>query len=864
VTKPAFSGRQRKRTTRLGVRVGERVARVVITVGGIGTIVSVGLIMVFLASVVLPLFKGARVGPEDPVAALVEDGAPIAQLAVDEYANLVAVVRADGGLAVRRMDTGDVLERRALFEEAPTAQAWSEDGTRAAFGFADGTVRLASLAFQPSFLGAEEEGAFAGLRPGELATDGTGIVERTAGGELRRQAHAVALQDPLPIAGEPIALLDFSTSGRRTVICTLTAGAKLRLYEVSEKKNMLTGAVTYRTESAELPFAPPPDLGGPLALVLSGSGDQVLVVWPAGEAVRIDARDREAPAVAEHVDLVPAEGERVTALAFMPGKNTLVVGDSAGGLTGWFTVKPEGADTVDGALLLGVHVLAERGAPVTALAPSTRSRLLLAGRADGAIELYQMTTEVMLAAVRTAGGAAVEALDLLPKEDGLACAAGGRLERFSLDPRYPEAGFRALFAPVWYEGDTGPKHVWQSSGGTDDFEPKLGLVPLVFGTIKATFYSLLFGAPIALLAAIYTSEFLHRRFRTPVKSVIEIMASLPSVVLGFLAALVIAPFVQSVLPGVLALFLTVPLSLLFGAHVWQMLPRPLTVRLEGGPRLFVIAGALLASVGLAAIAGPAVARAVFGGDIELWLDGQAGQAFGGWLFLLLPLAALVVVLLMGSLVEPLFRVKSAGWSHATCAAASFVKFACGTLAAGLLALAGASALQGAGLDPRSDLFGLVGTYVQRNALVVGFVMGFAVIPIIYTLAEDALSSVPEHLRHASLGAGATPWQTAMRVVVPTAMSGLFSALMIGLGRAVGETMIVLMATGNTAIMDMNVFNGFRTLSANIAVELPEAVKDSTHYRTLFLAALVLFAMTFVLNTLAEIVRQRFRKRAVQL
>jgi phosphate transport system permease protein len=88
--------------------------------------------------------------------------------------------------------------------------------------------------------------------------------------------------------------------------------------------------------------------------------------------------------------------------------------------------------------------------------------------------------------------------------------------------------------------------------------------------------------------------------------------------------------------------------------------------------------------------------------------------------------------------------------------------------------------------------------------------------------------------------------------------------MIGLGRAVGETMIVLMATGNTPIMDWNAFNGFRTLSANIAYELPEAVRDSTHYRVLFLAALVLFAMTFALNTVAELVRQRFRKRAYQL
>jgi phosphate transport system permease protein len=143
-------------------------------------------------------------------------------------------------------------------------------------------------------------------------------------------------------------------------------------------------------------------------------------------------------------------------------------------------------------------------------------------------------------------------------------------------------------------------------------------------------------------------------------------------------------------------------------------------------------------------------------------------------------------------------------------------------------------------------------------------MGFAVIPIIYTLAEDALNAVPDHLRSASLACGATPWQTAMWVILPTAISGVFSAIMIGMGRAVGETMIVVMAAGNTPLIDLNLFNGLRALSANIAVELPEAVKDGSLYRVLFLTALVLFSMTFVINTVAEIVRLRFRKRAMQL
>ncbi len=189
------------------------------------------------------------------------------------------------------------------------------------------------------------------------------------------------------------------------------------------------------------------------------------------------------------------------------------------------------------------------------------------------------------------------------------------------------------------------------------------------------------------------------------------------------------------------------------------------------------------------------------------------------------------------------------------------KFAASVAAAGGIAAAAAVLVAAVGLDSRDFIFG---SFSQRNTLVVGIMMGFAIIPIIFTISEDAMRSVPAQLRTASLGAGATPWQTALRIVVPVAGSGIFSAIMIGLGRATGETMIVVMATGNTASMDWNLFSGFRTLSANIAVELPEAAQDTTHYRVLFLCGLVLFAMTFILNTSAEIVRQRVRRRNAAL
>ncbi len=151
-------------------------------------------------------------------------------------------------------------------------------------------------------------------------------------------------------------------------------------------------------------------------------------------------------------------------------------------------------------------------------------------------------------------------------------------------------------------------------------------------------------------------------------------------------------------------------------------------------------------------------------------------------------------------------------------------------------------------------------YDQRNSIVVGIALGFAVIPVIFTIAEDACSAVPRSLISASRALGATRWQTAVRLVVPAASPGLFAAVMLGLGRAVGETMIVLMAAGNTPLLDGSPFNGMRTMSAAIAVEIPEAPVASTLFRVLFLTGTLLFVFTLVVTTAADLVGSYLRKR----
>lgn len=495
------------------------------------------------------------------------------------------------------------------------------------------------------------------------------------------------------------------------------------------------------------------------------------------------------------------------------------------------------------------------------LAVSSLSRQIAVADTLGNIQLYYVTNRRTLGNVQESSLAgSVYGMALSPKDDGLFALGPQGIARWKLDIPHPEVNLQQVFGKIWYEGYTEPAHVWQSSSGTDDFEPKYGLMPLIFGTIKATIYSLLFGVPLAILAAVYTSELMEPKLRAKVKPTIEMMASLPSVVLGFLAALVIAPMVEDHVPSLLTSFVMIPFAMLLGAHLWQLLSQDISTRLN----LLRIPAMLLALWGgvvLADLSGPWMEQVFFLGDIKLWLSTREGAGTGGWMIMMAPLSGVLLMYANARWVVAPFKRRMQKASRFVFALADLGRFLVSSLLAFLLAWLLSSLLSLLGLDPRGSY---VDTYVQRNALIVGFIMGFAIIPIIYTLCEDALAAVPEALRAASLGAGATPWQTATRIIIPTAASGFFSAVMIGFGRAVGETMIVLMAAGNTAVLEWNMFNGFRTLSANIAVELPEAVQGSTHYRMLYLAALSLFVMTFFLNSLAETVRQRFRKRAFEL
>ncbi|MBI1247783.1 ABC transporter permease subunit [bacterium] len=585
--------------------------------------------------------------------------------------------------------------------------------------------------------------------------------------------------------------------------------------------------------------------------------------------VRYDIRDKKNIQIAERVDLLPDSESTLTACQWILGRETLFVGDSDGQFSGWFQIRLEDRRdnrfanriSADGFALVKAHTFPQGPAAVSAFGVSARSRMFLVGFANGLCSLYHMTTEKHVADMVVSDEAEISLARIAPRDDGLLIESGGKFSHYALSPGFPDITLASLFLPVWYEGYPQPLNMWQSSSSKIEDELKYSLFPLISGTFKATFYSMMFGAPLALLAAVYTSEFSTRRTRLLVKPTVEMMASLPSVVLGFVAALVFAPIVEKIIPACLGSFFIVPFTILFGGFIWQLMPRAFTLRLQSYRLLFLIPLLLLGIYGAYQV-GPAIENWLFLGDIKFWLaHPEKGSGVGGWLLILLPFSALVMFLLDVYGINEYWRTQVARSSRFRFTSLAIIKFLVLTVGTVVLAIVLGAMLDMAGWDPRGTY---IGDYDQRNSLIVGFVMGFAVIPIIYTIADDALSTVPSHLRSASLGCGATAWQTTVRVVIPTAMSGLFSALMIGLGRVAGETMIVLMAGGNTPIEDWSLFNGFRTLSTNIAIELPEAVQGSSHYRVLFLSALVLFVLTFLINTVAEVVRLYFRRRAYQL
>ena len=858
--------RQRSMETRTSVKLGEGVAKWVITVGGLMVIVAVLGIMVFLFSVVAPLLTRGEVLGQ--VRHQLQTEQDVIWVNGDEFQTLGAVLAAEGRVIVFHIPTGTELSSQQFDFGGATVTAISGtlDRDRVALGFDDGTVRFATLGFGTRTT--SRRNMPAGLQPldaRDRVLDGE-VYTEVGTGDFRTLFANIEIEAAQRVSEHPIIAIDYRVGGTRErptfAFATVDAEGQVRVSRSRSQVNMMTGEARITTTTSDLPSMGLEAGVSVTGILMSGSGDRAIVSTDDGYVVRFDLRDMNNPSLAER-RRVADPGVAVTAMTFLSGEESLVVGTEDGAVNVFFRIQTGTEATTDGRELVRARTHRSMPAAILDLSEAQRQKEFVATDAEGNVWVYHSTSNQVMFEFERSGDAAIgSAAMIFPRSNGvLLVSQAGELEAWQYRNAHPEITLGVLFSQVWYEGYAEPSFVWQSTAAVDTVEPKYSLMPLIFGTLKAAFYAMLFGAPIALMAAVYTSEFVHGQVRATVKPMMEMMEALPTVVLGFIAALVLAPLVEQWIAAVLLGFIAVPMGLMIGAFGWQMLPAQVVLRYDGMPKFILMAVAIGVTAFLAYRIGPTFEDLLFYGDFRAWTTGRIGTGTPFMFLILIPLSYLAVAWAFRRTMGQAFSQRMRAVERHVAGRIDALRWLAILFSALALSYGVASFLTLIGYDPRG---GFIDSYQQRNALVVGFVMAFAVIPNIYTLTEDALNSVPGHLRAGSLATGATPWQTAMWIVLPTAASGVFSAMMMGFGRAVGETMIVVMAAGNTPIMEWNIFSGLRTLSANIAIELPEAVRDGTNYRVLFLAALTLFLMTFFINTLAELVRQRFRKRAFQL
>ncbi|AFJ02955.1 Phosphate transport system permease protein PstC [Methylophaga frappieri] len=725
----------------------DRLAKWMVTSGGLMVIVAIVLIFFYLLYVVIPLFGGADVRSEQQFTQPADN---YSHLTLDEYNEVALSLTMNGELRFFDAHSGALLQSPELpLPENATIVSFAAGSQHTgvfSYGFSDGQALLFQEAFNISY----PEGTTRLISP-----------------EIRYPLGDTPVSvDP---AGQALSILTAQYADDMATFAALTADGRLVLTRVKKAVNFLD-ETQFDLDTEQWMLAT--DSSAPVAdLKMDVDQRELYVIYENGDIAFFDIQRQEQSRLVDRVNAVP-EGVKVTATEFLAGGISLIVGRSDGQIDQWFPVR----DDDNQYSLKRIRSFHEQQAAIHKIEVEQSRKGFMALDADGRLGVYHTTAHRTLL-VMDALDNADAVIAISPRANGLlSLDRSGSARFFEVDNEHPEISWHSLWEKVWYESRSEPEYLWQSTSASNDFEPKLSLTPLTFGTLKAAFYAMVVAIPLAIMGAIYTAYFMSSRMRGVVKPTIEIMEALPTVILGFLAGLWLAPLIENNLPGALSIVLFMPLVMLLVAWLWTRLPKRFRHAIPAGWEAAILIPFILLTGYVCLQMSVPVEQFLFAGDMPRWLESV-----------------------------------------------------------------------GIGYD-------------QRNSFVVGLMMGFAVIPTIFSITEDAIFNVPKQLTIGSLALGATPWQTMMRVVLLTASPGIFSAVMIGLGRAVGETMIVLMATGNTPIMDFNIFEGFRALSANIAVEMPESEVGSTHFRVLFLAALVLFVATFIFNTLAELVRQRLRKK----
>ncbi|KPH65187.1 ABC transporter permease subunit [Pseudoalteromonas sp. NEC-BIFX-2020_002] len=721
----------------------DRFAQFSITAGGIMVLIALLLIFFYLLYVVQPIFESAKVETRNSFT--LSNAEQIVGLGVEEQTEVAFLLGKQGNVDFHSVE-------KATFGKKLASLPVTLDGGVSSFA--------KSAPFQGLYAYGLKNGAVMIVAPKFLVTFPNNTRKLTP-----RLDYPLG-ETPLVVDDEGAALTQFAFSHyeEKTAVVAQTADKRVVFSSFVAEENMFSGEVEWVVERTEL------DVDGRVDQLLMSPDTTRTFVRSANQIYVYDTRD---PSEVELIQMLAANEENANLVSaqLLAGANSLMLANDNGEVSQWFEI-----NTDEGREYQKIRAFETSKQSKLDIFTEFYRRTFFTTSSNGELGVYYTTSEAKLWQGKVSEGP-IENFAIAPRSNAALILADNKLTVVEIHNEHPEVTWSALWQEVWYEGYPEPGYIWQSTSASDDFESKFSLVPISFGTLKAAMYAMLFAVPIALSAAIYTAYFMSGSLRKVVKPTVEIMEALPTVILGFLAGLWLAPLIEEHLPAIVGLLIMLPLGILATAFGWTKLPTSIRHRIPEGSHSILLIPVVLCIGWLAFAMSGVIEQWMFDGNVRQYLTNELGMTFD-----------------------------------------------------------------------------------QRNSLVVGIAMGFAVIPTIFSIAEDAVFSVPKHLSNGSLALGATQWQTLVSVVLLTASPGIFSAVMMGLGRAVGETMIVLMATGNTPIMDWSIFQGMRTLAANIAVEMPESEVGSSHYRILFLAAFVLFIFTFIFNTIAEFVRQQLRDK----
>lgn len=723
----------------------DRLYRIGFSIGGISVIFFVLLIMFFFIYVVTPLFLGSEIDKKSSFFLTGEAEEKTLYYGLDEYNSTALRVTNQGQLYGYSLENKSRLFQESLPLEARQITSYNkvnENQNTMVFGLSDGSILLGQYQTKVSY-------------PNKVKT-------------ITPQMLYPFGQETTYLADTAIEQISARHNDSEMVLVWQAEGANtLGLARMDIAVNYMDDSLQLsENEFAELtpPFVPK-------WIRLGGNMRNLYLISAGGKVAYYDISNLAEPQLLQTTQLTQPD-EALTLVQFLLGEYSLLVGTDQGRVAQWFPARNEHNEFQ----LNEVRAFELGESPVTTLAiEHARKGFAIANEAQQ-VQLLHSTSESHLGEVSFLSP--ITFMEISPRADGAVIeTADGQLHTLAIENKHPEVSMKTLWGEVWYEGYEAPEQIWQSSSSSSDFEPKFSLMPLTWGTIKAALYSMLFAVPIAILAALYTAFFMDKKTRQIIKPTIELIEALPTVILGFLAGLWLAPMMEANLAAFFAVILILPLGIIVFGYAFSKLPEHIRHYVPISKRALLMIPVLIFLIWLAFALNKPIESAFFDGDMRHWLTASAGIDFD-----------------------------------------------------------------------------------QRNAMVIGFAMGFALIPTIFSVAEDAIYNVPAYLVNGSLALGASGWQTVVGVVLPTASPGIFSAIMLGFGRGIGETMIILMASGNTPLMEVNIFEGMRTLAANLAVEMPETEVNSSHYRVLFLSGLLLFIFTFFFNTLAEVVRERMRRK----